>query len=208
MKKIIGFTLLLVVGMIYIFPVHAANRVSRNHDFDLDDINELEINNSVGSIEMRIGDDDELHVDIDIESGDDGFFRRGKDVDDIDLDIRRRGDKLILTIDEDNIKADWYIELPALNAIDIDMGVGELDIEIGASSLAIDLGVGEIDVLAPLASTGDIEISAGVGDTTIRGINSVENKRSFVSSKSEGRGEGELSIDVEVGVGDVTVSLD
>ena len=198
---------MLSVGILYIFPVSAADRVIRNHSFNVEDIKELEINNSVGSIEMRISDDDELHVEIEIESEGHGYFRRDIDVDDIDLDVRMRGDKLILTIDENDIKADWYIELPAINSVDIDMGVGELDIEIAVSSVNIDLGVGEVNVLAPLASTGDVEISTGVGETSIKGLDSEEHRRSFVSSKSEGRGAGDLSIDVEVGVGEVTVTL-
>ena len=62
MKKIIAVILMLSVGILYIFPVSAADRVIRNHSFNVEDIKELEINNSVGSIEMRISDDDELHV--------------------------------------------------------------------------------------------------------------------------------------------------
>ena len=207
MEKIIGVTLLLAAGIIYVFPVSAADKVTRIHNFDLDDIKEIEINNSVGSIDLRLVDGDEIRVEIDIESDDDGFFRRSKDVDDIDLEYRVRGDKLILTIDEEDIKADWYIELPAVSEIDIDMGVGEIVVEIGASRLDIDLGVGKIDVIAPLASTGEINVSAGVGEASIRGANDVDHSRSFVSAESEGRGEGELSIEAEVGVGDVTVTL-
>lgn len=207
MKKIMGVTLLLAVGIMTVFPVNAAEKVTRIHSFDLADIKEIEINNSVGSIDLRLVEGDELRIEIDIESDDDRFFRRNKDVDDVDLEYRIRGEKLILTIDEEDIKADWYIELPAVSEIDIDMGVGEIAVEIGASILNIDLGVGEIEVLAPLASAGEINVSAGVGEANIRGVDSVEHSRSFVSAESEGRGEGELSIDAEVGVGEVTVTL-
>jgi hypothetical protein len=206
MKKVTGAAILLAVSLFYIFPVNAADRVLRVHTFELDDIDEIEINNSIGSIDLRLVEGNEMRVEVDIES-EGRFFRRGVDVDDIEVGVRMRGDKLTLTIDEDNIKADWYIELPAVSNIDIDMGVGEIDVEIGASELDIDLGVGEIDVIAPLASTGDIELSAGVGDTTILGASSSESSRSVVSSESEGNGEGELYIEAEVGVGDVTVEL-
>ncbi len=206
MKKVTGVAILLAASLFYVFSANAADRVLRVHTFELDDIDEIEINNSVGSIDLRLVEGNEIRVEVDIEAQD-RFFRRSADVDDIEVGVRMRGDKLTLTIDDDDIKADWYIELPVVSNIDIDMGVGEIDVEIGASELDIDLGVGEIDVIAPLASTGEVELSAGVGDTTILGISSAYNTRAVVSSESEGRGEGDLSIEVEVGVGDITVEL-
>ena len=110
------------------------------------------------------------------------------DVDDVDVEARTRGDKLILSIDEDDIKAHWYIEMPMVSAIDIDMGVGEIEAEIDGSDLEIDLGVGDVDVFAMLASTGEIEISAGVGDTHIRGVRSVESTRAKPAVVKPGSG--------------------
>ena len=193
--------------MFFGIQANAADRVIRNHSFDLEDIDEVEINNSVGSIDLRLVEGNELIIEVEIEE-DRAFFRRQVDVDDVDVEARTRGDKLILSIDEDDIKAHWYIEMPMVSAIDIDMGVGEIEAEIDGSDLEIDLGVGDVDVFAMLASTGEIEISAGVGDTHIRGVRSVESTRAVVSSESEAMGEGDASISVEVSVGDISVELD
>lgn len=206
MKKMTSTALLIAVSVFYALTVNAGERVLRVHTIELDDVNEIEINSSVGSIDLRLVEGNEMRVEVDIEA-EDRFFRRDVDVDDIDVEVRMRGDKLILTINEDDIKADWYIELPVVDYIDIDMGVGEIDVEIGASNLDISLGVGEIDIVASLASAGDIELSAGVGDTSILGTSRVNNSRMIVASESEGTGEGELSIEAEVGVGDITVEL-
>lgn len=206
MKKLINTMMLITATVFITLPVNAADRVIRVHTFDLEDFDELEINNSVGSIDIRLVTGNELRVEVDIE-GEDRFFRRDVQVDDVDVDIRTRRDKLILTIDDDDVKADWYIELPAVSAIEIDMGVGEIDVEIGASRLDVNLGVGEIDIYAPLATVGEIELSAGVGDSSIRGIDSVDESRVVVSSESEAYGEGDLSIEAKVGVGDVSVEL-
>jgi len=198
------------IGILILFfgiQANAADRVIRNHSFDLEDIDEVEINNSVGSIDLRLVEGNELIIEVEIEE-DRAFFRRQVDVDDVDVEARTRGDKLILSIDEDDIKAHWYIEMPMVSAIDIDMGVGEIEAEIDGSDLEIDLGVGDVDVFAMLASTGEIEISAGVGDTHIRGVRSVESTRAVVSSESEAMGEGDASISVEVSVGDISVELD
>ena len=206
MKKIINTAILIMLGFFYFVPVYAGDKVLRVHSFDLSDFEEIEINSSVGSIDLRLVGGNEMRVEVDIEA-EDRFFRRGVNVDDIDIDVRMRGDKLILSIVEDHIKTDWYIELPAVTYIDIDMGVGEIDLEIGESNLDINLGVGEIDIVAPLASAGEIEISAGVGDTTILGTPMFRSSRMVVASESEGSGEGDLSIEAEVGVGDVSVRL-
>ena len=204
MKKII--VILITMSVMCGFNAYAADRVNRVHTFELDDFDEVEINNSVASIDLRLVEGNELRVEVDIE-GQERFLRRDVDVDDVDVDVRMRGDKLILTINDEDVKADWYIEMPAVSDIEIDMGVGKINVEIGASNLEIDLGVGEIDIDAPLATVGEIEISAGVGDTTIRGISSVDESRVMISSESEAYGDGELSIDAEVGVGDITVRL-
>jgi hypothetical protein len=207
MKKIMTVfitTMILFLGI----QANAADRVIRNHSFDLEDIDEVEINNSVGSIDLRLVEGDELLIEVEIEAEDRAFFRRQVDVEDVDVEARTRGDKLILSIDEDDIKAHWYIEMPMVSEIDIDMGVGEIEAEIDGSNLEIDLGVGDVDVFAMLASTGDIEISVGVGDTSIRGVQSVESTWAVVSSESEAMGEGDATISVEVGVGDISVELD
>lgn len=204
MKKVTGVLILIAVSLLYVSPLNAADRVLRVHTFNLEDFEELEINNSVGSIDLRLVEGNEMRVEVEIESQE-RFFGRSVDVDDIELGVRMRGEKLILSIDEDKIEAHWYIELPAVRYIDIDMGVGEIDVEIDASNLEINLGVGDIEISAPLLTVGEIELSAGVGDTNIRGTSAVEKTRAVVSSESEG--DGGLSIEVEVGVGDITVEL-
>jgi hypothetical protein len=206
MKKVISVLILIAVSVFTVFPVNAADRVLRVHTFELDDFDEIEINNSVGSIDLRLVEGNEIRVEVDIEAQD-RYFGREVDVDDIEVGVRMRGDKLILTIDEDKIKAHWYIEMPAVANIEIDMGVGEIDVEIEASNLEVNLGVGEVDIIAPLLTVGEIDLSAGVGDTNIRGTSEVDNSRTVVASESEGYGDGEFSIDVDVGVGDVTVEL-
>lgn len=204
MKKLIA--IMITVSFMYGVNAFAADRVIRVHNFDLDDFDELEINNSVGSIDLRLVEGNEIRIEVDI-AGEDRFIRRDVQVDDVDVEVRMRRDKLTLTIDEDDVKADWYIELPAVSEIEINMGVGEIDVEIGASSLDIDLGVGDIDIEAPLATVGEIELSTGVGDTSIRGADSVDYSRAVVSSESEAYGEGDLPIAAKVGVGEVSVQL-
>lgn len=207
MKKKIGIGILLFLVLAYLLPGYAADRVIRNHSFDLTDIDELSINNSVGLIELYLVEGDELRVEVEIEGEDQGIFRGDRDVDDVDLEVRQRNGRLTLTLDEDDVSANWVVELPAVSIIDIDMDVGKIEAEIGDSILDINLGVGEVDVEAPLAMVGRISGSARVGEVTIHGADEIDRRRTFVSAQTEGRGEGENRIDIDVGVGDVRVEL-
>jgi len=208
MKKKITLLALFTVMIVFFIPVNAQDTVTRVHRFDLTGIEELEINNAVGKIELRLVEGDEIRLELEIEAQEEGFFRRRRDLDEVHLEIEERNGRLTLSLEEEKVSAYWIIEVPALAEIDIDMGVGEIDAEIGASRLDIELGVGEVDVSAQLAKTGDIDVSSGVGDARIRGAHNVYSSRMIVSEESEARGEGDLSIEVEVGVGSVRVTLD
>jgi hypothetical protein len=109
-----------------------------------------------------------------------------------------------------DLEVSGTITVPAGRELQVDMGVGELDIRGIASRLDVDLGVGEVTVRMPAAAVRSVAIDAGVGDTSLRlPSGSVDEERSVVSSGidwSEGTGEARVSIDV--GVGDAAVTLD
>ena len=208
MKKKITLLALFTAMIVFFIPVNAQDTVTRVHRFDLTGIEELEINNAVGKIELRLVEGDEMRLELEIEAQEGFFFRRSRDLDEVHLDIEERNERISLSLEEEKVSAYWIIEVPALAEIDIDMGVGEIDAEIGASRLDIELGVGEVEVFAQLAETGDIEVSSGIGDARIRGAHDVSSSRNVVSEDSEGRGEGDFAIEVEVGVGSARVTVD
>ena len=85
--------------------------------------------------------------------------------------------------------------------------MGEVEGVFGATALNVDLGVGNVDVELPLASTGAVKLSAGVGDTRLTGGGDTTVDRAFVSHELRGHGDGDFDAHIEVGVGDVEVSL-
>ncbi len=206
LKKIILLAVL-VFTLIGFMPLQAQDRVTRMHQFDLDGIEEIEINNAVGSIELNIVEGSELRVELELEGDREGFFRRRRDVGNVDLALEEDDDRLSLSIDDDDVTAHWTVFMPEVSLIDIDLGVGEIDAEIGASSLQINVGVGDVEVEAPLKEIGDIHVSSGVGDARIRGADNVDQSRQIVSEQSDARGEGIHDIDIEVGVGSAIVRL-
>ena len=52
--------------MFFGIQANAADRVIRNHSFDLEDIDEVEINNSVGSIDLRLVEGNEFIIEVEI----------------------------------------------------------------------------------------------------------------------------------------------
>ncbi|MAM71767.1 MAG: hypothetical protein CMP91_11570 [Gammaproteobacteria bacterium] len=207
MKKLTLFVLLFSAG-IYFQPLHAESFVVREHVLGVEGIETLNLDASVGTVRIRSTESDELRVEVEIEGKRDNIFQRRRDVDEIDVEIDRRNDRLFLRLnDEEDIEAHWFIEMPVLDRLDIDMGVGELDIEIENSELNVDMGVGEIDIRAPLANSGFIQVSSGVGDARISGGRNRQESRRIVTMQSEAEGDGDNPITAEVGVGSVQVEL-
>lgn len=103
------------------------------------------------------------------------------------------------------------IRLPVAASLDVDMGVGAIEIEGLAGDQRIDLGVGDVKIWANKADIHSVAIDAGVGETNLHGVDRhvQEHRSMFVGSElywSDGPGEAKIKIDV--GVGAVSVWLE
>lgn len=166
----------------------------------------LEIDFPVGSIEIITVDGNELSIEIEIEGKDEGWFSKNRDVSNIELNKRVRDNRISLEIDEDNLNQEWVIKVPKSAAIDIEVGVGSIEIQKLENSFDADVGVGSIRIDTVLDDFKRIDLSTGVGDTSIKGFSGdLESSRNIVSSETRYSGNGEYSIEAEVGVGDIKV---
>lgn len=208
MKRTILIALFGLLGLSGSQTLLADDRVSRYHEFDLDGIEEVEIEGAVGSIEITPSDDDEIHIALEIESNHRTWWGGSRvDVENVDLDHRKIGKRLVLEMTEKDTNADWHIRLPAVVYTRIEMGVGSIEAEIDETELRINLGVGEVHVSAKEEYAGRIDVSSGVGDARIRGAQDVDRTRAFISASTSARGQGRQDIHVKVGVGDASVHL-
>lgn len=181
--------------------------VIREYTIPLEDIDEIEIHASVGTLEILPLDANEVRIVLEIEANDDGWFQRRRDVSDVELEQRVRGKRLVLEQTEKGTNTEWTVQMPAVARTKIEMGVGEIEAELDATALELELGVGDVELLMPRASTGRIDISVGVGEARLRGADDVTRKEAFVSQDIRGRGEGDAEVRIEVGVGDVELEL-
>jgi len=99
--------------------------------------------------------------------------------------------------------------VPKSLPVEIDMGVGDLDVTGIEGDLDIDLGVGDADIRTRRAATGDVDVAAGVGDASIVGADGNAQRSGFVGSHASwSGGEGHSSVRLKVGVGEAKVRLE
>ncbi|MDP1930888.1 MAG: hypothetical protein Q8L60_05480 [Gammaproteobacteria bacterium] len=187
----------------------AADNATRTQRIEVRGVEEIEIEGGVGSMDIERAAGTEMLIELEIKA-ERGWFGRRRNIDDIDLEIIKRGDRLIVKVNEqdlDDIELHWHVQLPEVDRTSINLGVGQIIAEVGNTELRVDLGVGEAKIRAPLAHAGRVEASAGVGSASISGANDLVSNRAFVSESVYGYGNSTKRIEVNVGVGDVVVQL-
>jgi hypothetical protein len=101
------------------------------------------------------------------------------------------------------------LSVPRALAIDIEMGVGELDVSGLEGDIDVDLGVGDADIRASRSQASHVSVETGIGDAEIRGGGSGTRSRGFIGSHAVwADGNGQSSVRLHVGVGDATVRLE
>jgi hypothetical protein len=101
------------------------------------------------------------------------------------------------------------LHVPRALSLEVEMGVGELDVDGIEGDLEVDLGVGEAKVRSVKLRSGSVSVQAGVGEATIEGGGIRTSGRGFIgSSRSWTGGPGRSSVRLHVGVGEASVKLD
>lgn len=203
----------------------AAQRVTRVHRLAVTDTTRLTLINSVGEMELSLGEGDELEVTVEIKSSRRNWFSARPDVSEIDIDITRRGGQLRLALEESNVSGRWQVTLPRkrFDGVEINTGVGAVAVDVRAAKLEIDVGVGEVDVRNPdgridvdvgvgdiqittrQASAGAIQASVGVGEVTVTGEGINSRGRGVVKLGAAGGGDNDIA--ASAGVGDIEIVL-
>jgi hypothetical protein len=101
------------------------------------------------------------------------------------------------------------LSVPRALAVDIEMGVGELDVDGLEGDIDVELGVGQADIHASRAQASHVSVETGIGDAEIRGGGSGTRSRGFIGSHAVwADGGGRSAVRLHVGVGDATVRLE
>jgi hypothetical protein len=177
--------------------------------YEVDSFKAVDVDVHVGSIKIKPSPDDQIHLQIKIEPKD-GFFNWfSESVDKIKLKDNSSKHALELELTEGDYEEKWILQLPKNLNIELDIGVGDVNIKGISSNINVDNGVGHVKVVGNSKYFADIDLDAGVGDTRISADHgNTSNKRAVVSSSTTWQGSGEFSINIDVGVGNAEVFLD
>jgi hypothetical protein len=150
------------------------------------------------------------------------------------IDERSSGGRLTLSLalphssDQDDLKQEWDVQLPARLKLDAVMDVGDLSIEgvaggvmakLNVGELSLDLPQGSIDanvnvgeIRAKSASThhGRIELSSSIGDVALfqQGSEAGTHRHGGLGSRVSLDGSGPDDIQLKLNIGEVTLHLD
>jgi hypothetical protein len=203
------------------------------HHADLAGIDRLVLEIGVGDVVVSSDAGTELHTTIQLSPRRGGFFsslkKAERDVENAKLETHLSGGELHLTIESDSsdrrFEENWTIVMPAHVALELEMGVGDLEIAgnfgginleqgVGDSviraeggEISVESGVGDVRITAPLSAFGFVKGEAGVGDVTIKAGDQTITGDGFVGHSAKWRGDGPASIEAESGVGDIRIVL-
>jgi len=184
--------------------------VIHHYSYSLDSINEVSIDGGIGTMEVIHTDGKELRVELELEGKRRFLLLNKRDVSEIEVEDRVRGDHLSLRLNEDeldNVNAHWRVELPSVARTHINLGVGQITAAFADTELELDVGVGAGDISLARRFVGRVETSAGVGSAELHGANDTVSKRAIVSEKTYGYGDGHHRMELNVGVGEMQVRL-
>lgn len=180
------------------------SRITLEETINIESDSAVYINIPVGSLEVETYDGDEIVLEVELKESDEGWFK-SVDFDDAEIDIRQSGDKIHLEVDMEDVVQNWQVKLPESASLDIDLGVGQVNIEDFHQDANIDVGVGEVDVQLADDNYREIDLDSGVGGADLRGFKNVDRERAMISETVNWQGKGDFDLTIDVGVGDIEV---
>jgi len=211
MRVTSAITFVVVLGLAV--PGWAGVERTLEQEYGTADIDTVSLDISVAEVEIRGVSGDQLSASVEITCSAWCGERCRRRAQDIELDSKVRGDKLILELEgypksSKGLSIDILIEMPRNLDLSADVGVGEVSVEGLEGDIDLDLGVGEIDVEGRLSSFGEVDLESGVGEVELRADGHRFEGSGFISQDlrwHEGSGSSEIRADC--GVGEVTVRL-
>ncbi|NOT35363.1 MAG: hypothetical protein HOP12_14560 [Candidatus Eisenbacteria bacterium] len=103
---------------------------------------------------------------------------------------------------------DGILYVPSACAVNIDMGVGDLEVDGMRGDLDVDLGVGEATVWLERAAISSVNVDVGIGSATVDSPDGSTRGRGWLGRTvhwSPGGGTSRISLDVGVGEAQVKV---
>ncbi|MBQ4844255.1 hypothetical protein [Pseudoalteromonas sp. MMG005] len=200
-------TIVLLVLLAAINTANAAdNHIIKQH-FAIEDSQVLEIDVPVGNLEMIAYDGEQIEVSVVLKSQQHGnWYPHTNNLSDIKLKSQRNQNKLSLSIDEENLQQHWHVKVPTAFRLDIEIGVGNVDIADLDNSAEVEVGVGKVRIDTYVSDFNSVSLESAVGNTSLIGlVNKAQHHKKVIHSETIYHGKGAYNLEVEVGVGNIKV---
>ena len=189
--------------------------LSGRHSVDPGDT--VRIDFKIGELRVETAQTDEIDVDLTVRCKGWGSSRCHEEMEELTLEFDSFGKEITVRIagarklKSRRLEMDGTITVPESSPLDIDMGIGDLDIHGAAEDVNVDMGIGEVTVWMPSDEVGSVSVDAGIGDASIRGGSTrVKGGRSMLigAEVKWSDGPGDADVVVDLGIGDASVRLE
>jgi len=196
-------------------PALAEQRVrTLEEQFEIAPSDALRLDVPVAQLEVRGTTGDEVRVEMDVTCGVSSRCRERAE--DLRLEVRDRSGAIEVRVEgyskngRQNPEIDIVVEVPAGRSLEIDLGVGTLDVASMEGDITISHGVGEVTVTMAEDAIHEVSLDVGVGDADIWPRRENVERSGFLFLGNELRwdgGPGRADVVVDLGVGEARVLL-
>lgn len=210
-RPILLMTLILLAAA----PAVAGTTVrTLKQDVPLDGASGVDLDVPVGDLTLRASDGPGVSARIEIRCPRTSSRCR-RAAEDIVLKVRRSGRWLELEVKgfprlaSHSLSTDVELSLPRALSLQVDLGVGDVDIRGLTNDVEVDVGVGDVEATLPAASVRSVELDTGVGDVDLYTGGRRLDGSGFVGHHLDwSQGRGAAHVEVDTGVGDIEVRLE
>jgi len=205
----------LVCALAVLIPLSAQAREVREfeRDFDARDAERLVVDIPIGELSVQGSSGDAIEAKVSI----DCRFRESRCrelAEDVDLVIRQRGSELVLELEgirswkSLGLELEIEMKAPARLALEVDFGVGELEIAGFENDITVDQGIGELNVRMDSSTVDTVDIDAGIGDAMMRYPGGkLSTAGVFGNDLRWSDGSGSARVLLDLGIGEVDLRL-
>ncbi len=209
MKHLIGAAVILCLAT----SVSAREVRSFSRDFDAKGLDQLRLDIAVGVLEIEGTSGDRIEVEVQIQCN---FWKsKCRDLAEaIDLVASTFGDEIALELDglkkwrSLGMSFEIQVKAPARMELDVELGVGSIDIQGFENDITVDQGIGELKVTMAESRVDFVDIDAGLGEANIRFTGGhLAASGIFDNDLRWSEGKGAARVRLDLGIGEVDLRL-
>lgn len=108
------------------------------------------------------------------------------------------------------LQLDATVTVPSWAPLEVQVGIGDVDIYAGDRDLGVRMGIGDLTVHVPRERVHSVQAATRIGDASLRGALQREGRRRMLIGARINWSEGEGAIDIALGlrIGDASVVLE